>query len=220
MGWVESCACGSNYTGPSCSRCAPGYFRQPDGSCFRCDCFGNTSQLSCDSTSGECITCPPYTTGDSCETCVPGFYGSPSEGVNCLPCTCPGPLRSFSPICQLIPSSFLPADTPRGLDIECTNCSNGHKGLRCEFCTDNYFGEPSVGVGCMQCDCNGNIVLEESGNCDNSTGECERCVGDTTGDRCEVCSLGFYGDAITEKNCTECACYLTGMLLSCLNITI
>ena len=136
VNWVESCACHSNYTGPSCSRCAPGYYRQPDGSCIQCNCFGDSSQLSCDPNTGECIVCPPSTTGESCESCIGGYYGSPFEGIDCEPCLCPGEGddRSFSPICELIPTEFLPTDTPRGLDIECTACVQGHTGIRCEFC--------------------------------------------------------------------------------------
>ncbi|KAI6652285.1 Laminin beta/gamma [Oopsacas minuta] len=208
VNWVETCACHTNYTGPSCSRCAPGYYRQPDSSCIQCNCFGDSSQLTCDPNTGECIVCPPFTTGDSCESCVQGYYGSPSEGITCVPCICPGDgsSASFSPLCELIPAAFVSANTPTGSNVECTACLVGHAGLRCEFCEDNYYGDPIQSIGCMLCDCNGNIVLDEPNNCDNISGICLECVGDTEGEHCEVCSIGFYGDAIQAKNCSECLC--------------
>jgi hypothetical protein len=39
---------------------------------------------------------------------------------------------------------------------------------------------------------------------------CLRCTGNTAGDQCEVCAPGFFGDAITAKNCTACACHALG----------
>ena len=212
--WVESCVCNANYTGPSCSKCAPGYYRLSDRSCVQCDCFGNSSQLSCDPNTGECVVCPPSTTGASCESCVPGYYGSPSEGISCLPCACPGQgaSGSFSPLCELILPAFLPPNTPQGLDVECTDCSLGHEGLRCEFCSQNYYGDPGNAIGCIPCDCNGNIALEEPGSCGNISGVCLKCVSNTAGDSCEVCSPGFYGDAILAKNCSRCLCDQLGEL--------
>ena len=213
VGWVESCLCNANYSGPSCTKCAPGFYRQTDGSCIQCDCFGNSSQLSCDPNTGECVVCPPSTTGASCESCVPGYYGSPSDGISCLPCACPGQYSgSFSPLCELIPPAFLPTDTPPGQDLECTNCSRGHEGMRCELCQENYYGDPVNSIGCIPCDCNGNIALEEPGNCNTSSGVCLRCVGNTTGESCQVCATGFYGDAIQAKNCSRCMCDLMGEL--------
>ena len=209
VSWVESCLCNANYSGPSCTKCASGFYRRTDGSCIQCNCFGNSSQLSCDPNTGECVMCPPSTTGASCESCVPGYYGSPSDGINCLPCTCPGQSSgSFSPICELIPPAFLPTHTPPGEDLECTNCSQGHEGMRCEFCQQNYYGDPVNYIGCIPCDCNGNIALEEPGNCDNVSGVCLRCVGNTAGESCQVCATGFYGDAIQAKNCSRGVCGL------------
>lgn len=152
--------------------------------------------------------CPPSTTGGSCESCIGGYYGSPSEGIDCELCSCPGEGSdaSFSLLCDLIPTEFLPADTARGLDIECTACIQGHAGMRCEFCEDNYYGDPVAAISCQPCGCSGNIVLNVDGNCDNITGICLQCINNTAGDNCERCATGYYGDAIQAKNCTECDC--------------
>uniref|UniRef100_A0A7N8YBR3 Laminin, alpha 4 n=1 Tax=Mastacembelus armatus TaxID=205130 RepID=A0A7N8YBR3_9TELE len=42
--------------------------------------------------------------------------------------------------------------------------------------------------------------------CHNVTGHCQHCWGNTAGANCERCAPGFYGDAISAKNCRECDC--------------
>ena len=50
------------------------------------------------------------------------------------------------------------------------------------------------------------------GNCDDSTGECLRCIDNTDGSHCEVCKAGFFGDALALKkpgdppSCLVCQC--------------
>ena len=59
-----------------------------------------------------------------------------------------------------------------------------------------------IGSSCKRCDCNGNsdpnLIFNE---CHNMTGHCQHCWGDTAGANCERCAPGFYGDAISAKNC-------------------
>ena len=71
---------------------------------------------------------------------------------------------------------------------------------------DNYYGDPVAAISCQACDCNGNIILNVAGNCDNTSGICLKCVNNTSGDYCEVCGAGYYGDAILSKDCMECDC--------------
>lgn len=73
-------------------------------------------------------------------------------------------------------------------------------------CADGYYGNPTVpGDSCLPCNCNGNIDPLEAGSCDSVTGECLKCIGNTDGRHCERCAHGFYGDAVTAKNCSgEC----------------
>uniref|UniRef100_A0A674D4D0 Laminin subunit alpha-4-like n=1 Tax=Salmo trutta TaxID=8032 RepID=A0A674D4D0_SALTR len=65
-----------------------------------------------------------------------------------------------------------------------------------------------IGDSCKRCDCNGNSDPNHIFNeCHNVTGFCQNCWGDTAGANCERCAPGFYGDAISAKNCRG-ACQL------------
>ncbi|KAL0156030.1 hypothetical protein M9458_047276, partial [Cirrhinus mrigala] len=69
-------------------------------------------------------------------------------------------------------------------------------------CANGYYGDPAVpGQRCSACECNGNVDPAEEGHCDGRTGECLKCLGHTAGRHCERCADGFYGDAVTHKNC-------------------
>lgn len=73
------------------------------------------------------------------------------------------------------------------------DCKEGYFGSRCDVCADNYYGNPEEPGGvCVPCDCSDKIDLNQRGNCDPHTGKCLRCLGDTTGDHCEVCREGFF----------------------------
>ncbi len=70
-------------------------------------------------------------------------------------------------------------------------------------CAPGFYGNPmELGNSCKKCDCNGNsdpnLIFNE---CNNMTGQCLNCWGNTTGDNCERCAPGFYGDAISAKDC-------------------
>lgn len=83
-------------------------------------------------------------------------------------------------------------------------------GVRCELCEDGFYGNP-LGWGaevrpCVRCECNGNVDPNAVGVCDHMTGRCLKCVGHTTGDHCEKCRAGYYGNALDnalrpEKKC-------------------
>lgn len=68
-----------------------------------------------------------------------------------------------------------------------------------------------IGDSCQKCDCNGNsdpnLIFNE---CNNVTGQCLNCWGNTAGANCERCAPGFYGDAVNAKNCRECQCNKCG----------
>lgn len=38
------------------------------------------------------------------------------------------------------------------------------------------------------------------------SGECLKCLNNTSGSACELCRPGYYGDAILQKNCQRCDC--------------
>ena len=53
----------------------------------------------------------------------------------------------------------------------------------------------------MRCMCSNNIDLSVTGNCNNVTGECLKCLYNTTGSQCQWCQAGTYGNAIVQGNC-------------------
>uniref|UniRef100_A0A668A1C6 Laminin, alpha 4 n=2 Tax=Myripristis murdjan TaxID=586833 RepID=A0A668A1C6_9TELE len=69
----------------------------------------------------------------------------------------------------------------------------------------------AIGNSCKRCDCNGNsdpnLIFNE---CHNVTGHCQHCWGNTAGANCERCAPGYYGDAISAKDCRECECNKCG----------
>ncbi|XP_036906226.1 laminin subunit alpha-1 isoform X2 [Sturnira hondurensis] len=205
---VELCECPPGYAGVSCESCLSGYYRVDGilfgGICQPCECHGHAAE--CD-IHGVCLACGHNTTGDHCEQCLPGFYGLPVRGTpgDCQPCACPlsSASNNFSPSCHLDDAE----------EVVCDQCALGYSGIWCERCADGYYGNPTVpGESCVPCNCSGNVDPLEAGHCDSVTGECLRCIGNTDGAHCERCADGFYGDAVTAKNCQACGCHGRGSL--------
>ncbi|KAF1663167.1 Laminin subunit gamma-3, partial [Aptenodytes patagonicus] len=197
-GWVEECTCPLGYAGQFCQSCAPGFKREipfgsPFISCVPCAC---NQHGDCHPLTGHC-QCLHNTEGPSCERCSPGFYGNPFIGRfdDCKPCPCP----SHSP-CTEVPGSG---------EVVCTHCPPGQRGKRCELCDDGFFGDPLGQRGpvhpCIPCQCHKNVDLNAVGNCDPVSGRCLRCLYNTTGEHCERCRPGFYGDALAPDPAGKCA---------------
>ncbi|XP_078603553.1 laminin subunit alpha-3-like isoform X2 [Branchiostoma floridae x Branchiostoma japonicum] len=92
--------------------------------------------------------------------------------------------------------------------IEDCYCPDGYQGQFCEECAPGYTREVPGLIGdpltpCVPCDCNGH----EAGPCHADTGVCS-CTHNTTGDHCELCVDGFYGDAMlgNADSCQPCEC--------------
>uniref|UniRef100_A0A8B9SV76 Laminin subunit alpha 5 n=1 Tax=Anas platyrhynchos TaxID=8839 RepID=A0A8B9SV76_ANAPL len=209
---VELCFCPANYQGDSCQECAPGYYRDTKGlflgKCIPCHCNGHSDQ--CLPGSGICLNCQHNTEGDHCEQCKDGYVGSHSaEGsLQCVGCPCPLSVAS---------NNFAVGCVRKGSNMQCL-CKPGYAGPNCERCAPGYYGNPLViGSSCQPCDCSRNTdpnMLFSS--CDSLTGACTGCMHHTAGARCEVCAPGFYGDAVTAKNCTrECDCDVGAVGSSC-----
>ncbi|XP_019643138.1 PREDICTED: laminin subunit beta-1-like [Branchiostoma belcheri] len=101
------------------------------------------------------------------------------------------------------PSTGPPLNT-----IEECSCPEGYQGQFCEQCAPGYTREVPDLIGdpltpCVPCECNGH----EAGPCHVDMGVCS-CTHNTTGDQCELCEDGFYGDALlgTADSCQPCAC--------------
>ncbi|XP_051952446.1 laminin subunit alpha-4 isoform X1 [Xyrauchen texanus] len=178
--------------------CARGFFLNEQNSCLPCNCKGHAN--SCEDITGICIECQDHTVGDFCEQCEDRFLPAflPDDTFVCSPCACPLSLES---------NNFAAHCDKRGDILRCA-CQEGYVGHYCERCTPGYYGNPmKLGDSCKKCDCNGNsdpnLIFNE---CNNVTGQCLNCWGNTVGDNCERCAPGFYGDAISAKDCLECLC--------------
>ncbi|XP_047134254.1 laminin subunit gamma-1 [Hydra vulgaris] len=208
--WQEKCVSKQGHTGDLSENCEIGYNRAepgsgPFGKCVPCRCNNHTNY--CHPETGEC-KCEDNTSGKNCENCLEGYYGNPTNGHadDCKLCPC-----IFGSQCILISDH-----------IKCTNCPVGHTGDLCEICDDGYFGIPTKNVKssrCQKCDCNENVDLNAIGNCDHKTGECKKCIYNTMNGpekKCELCSVGYYGDALAEPkgNCTACKCFESGTIVS------
>uniref|UniRef100_A0A8C2ERP3 Laminin, gamma 3 n=1 Tax=Cyprinus carpio TaxID=7962 RepID=A0A8C2ERP3_CYPCA len=206
--WVEECTCPTGFTGQFCERCAPGFTREnPNGGpfspCVPCNC---NQHGTCHAETGVC-DCRDFTTGRYCDLCEDGYYGNPLTGspIDCIPCPCP----DRTTCAQVLETG----------DVICTNCPAGQRGVRCELCEDGFYGNP-LGWGgkvqpCVRCECNGNVDPNAVGVCDHMTGRCLKCLGHTTGDHCEKCRSGYYGNALAsevnpERKCKPCSCNVAG----------
>ncbi|KAL6096213.1 lama4 [Pungitius sinensis] len=178
--------------------CAKGFFLSEQSICLPCNCKGHADY--CEDITGICINCRDHSTGDFCEMCEDGHMLARSlDGRHsCRPCTCPLSVHS---------NNFAVHCDKGGGSLRC-KCQEGYAGHLCERCSPGFYGNPMViGNSCKRCNCNSNsdpnLIFNE---CHNVTGHCQHCWGNTGGANCERCAPGFYGDAISAKNCKECEC--------------
>ncbi|XP_062413741.1 laminin subunit alpha-3-like isoform X1 [Pungitius pungitius] len=141
----------------------------------------------------EDCSCPPQNTGDSCEKCSPGYYRDRSGPFlgRCVPCECNG----LSDECE--------ERTGR-----CLGCQYNTAGDRCERCKEGYYGNAAQRT-CRVCPC----PLRSPSNsfaigCKEVFGDFECvCRAGYTGDKCESCAPGYYGDPSTQGgSCRPCRC--------------
>ncbi|XP_070705268.1 laminin subunit alpha-4 [Pempheris klunzingeri] len=182
--------------------CGKGSFLSEQNVCLPCNCKRRADD--CDDITGVCINCRDHSTGDFCEMCEDGYMLAPSPdgGHTCRPCACP----------LSVPSNNFAVHCDRGGSTLRCKCQEGYAGHFCERCAPGHYGNPmAIGNSCKRCDCNGNsdpnLIFNE---CHNVTGHCQHCWGNTAGANCERCASGFYGDAISAKNCRECECNTCG----------
>ena len=121
-------------------------------------------------------------------------------------------LLLYGPIC--IYKTFILILDTTGLqeakNVEYCRCEDKYTGPSCNLCNTGYKEAPATSTTtttttttCVPCSCNGH-----SKSCLPDTGVCLNCLHNTAGDRCQVCTLGYYGDPTTGSRdaCKECAC--------------
>lgn len=91
--------------------------------------------------------------------------------------------------------------------VEKCDCPRGYSGLSCQDCSPGFYRDPDGPFGgyCIPCNCHGH-----ADTCDCNTGVCQDCQHATTGDHCDMCIEGYYGNAINghPDDCMICACPL------------
>ncbi|XP_033223143.1 laminin subunit gamma-1 isoform X2 [Belonocnema kinseyi] len=165
----------------------------------------------------EHCKCPTGYVGQFCESCAPGYHHEPPNGgpfAICVPCNCNG----HADIC----------DPEAGQCI----CQHNTAGSNCELCARGFYGHPLTGTpyDCKPCPCpdNGPCIL--LGN--NPNPICSECPAGRTGQRCETCSDGYFGNPEKGQACRLCECnnnidlnavrncnHETGECLKCVNNT-
>ncbi|KAI1284885.1 Laminin subunit alpha-2 [Halotydeus destructor] len=170
----------------------------------------------------EQCECPPGYAGLSCELCAPGYRRVNNTLMNgkCEKCDCNGHAPSCDPYTG-----------------KCALCLHHTTGPKCEKCQFGYYGDPSKGTpdDCKPCAC---PLPVESNNfsptCELSSSaiggyKCTDCPLGYTGDRCDRCADGFYGNPnVPGGRCIPCDCgpgvntsipgwcdHLTGMCAKC-----
>uniref|UniRef100_A0A3B3VEF0 Laminin subunit gamma 2 n=1 Tax=Poecilia latipinna TaxID=48699 RepID=A0A3B3VEF0_9TELE len=195
-GWVQTCTCPPGYEGDFCERCSAGFRRRAPSSgafsaCEPCSCRGG----SCDPQTGDCYSADE-TPGE--RSCSEGFYRD--QQGSCERCPCPDRTS-----CSLQAGALEP---------QCLRCPPGTFGFYCDTCREGFYGDPAGLRGaqrpCRPCSCNGHIDVNAAGSCDRSSGECLRCLNNTTGRFCESCLPRFYRDPSEMFPSAACSCNILG----------
>ncbi|XP_052778102.1 laminin subunit alpha-like [Mya arenaria] len=145
-----------------------------------CDIDGSLS-FQCDANGGQC-PCRPNVIGRTCFTCRVGYYGFP----RCQPCNCPFGL------CEQLTGQCI--------------CPPRVTGEKCDVCEPETYGYDTL-IGCQECQCNSNGVMDGDMNCEQDSGQC-RCRPGIGGRKCDYCIAGFY----SFPYCQECDCDYDGTM--------
>ncbi|CAB3408759.1 unnamed protein product [Caenorhabditis bovis] len=155
----------------------------------------------------EVCECPENFAGNSCESCATGYRRVNDQlyGGRCEKCNCEGHSDECDPFTG-----------------ECLNCQHNTTGTRCEKCKKGYYGNPSLGGelgACWPCECPTSannrspecmmteLIVAGAAAANEDDYVCTACEKGYEGNKCEVCSDGYFGDPMAENGtCVECDC--------------
>ena len=137
--------CANNTTGPQCNMCIENHYGDPIAGipCTPCPCPGIVADeqfsSSCMAENGTVIcNCNHGHIGDQCEECDVGYFGDPLGQFGmvrgCSQCTCNG--------------NIITNDGCNRTTGECLDCKFNTTGDKCQFCLDNYYGDPIIAKNC------------------------------------------------------------------------
>jgi laminin alpha 3/5 len=134
----------------------------------------------------EKCSCPPGYTGLSCEQCSPGYKQVlDTYGVRCEPCACNGHSLVCDPRCE---------------------CLHNTTGSDCGHCADGFYGNPLRGTpdDCKPCKCPAGARCTSTLNGEDF--RCSPCPVGHTGDHCDQCEYGYFGQPTAGIPCQRCQC--------------
>lgn len=86
--------------------------------------------------------------------------------------------------------------------VEVCECPVNYTGHFCQDCAPMYFRQGgNLDDSCTLCEC-----FAPVDGCDAGTGVCLNCMRNTTGDQCESCLPGLFGDPMRDISCQPCPC--------------
>ncbi|CAD5229335.1 unnamed protein product [Bursaphelenchus okinawaensis] len=135
----------------------------------------------------KCICLPEYV-GQFCETCASGFKREkPADLLSkCVKCECNGHSQN--------------CEAESG---ECF-CTHNTTGAKCDQCARGFYGDATSGTvnDCKLCEC------PDDGPCEVKHGlvYCTECPVGFTGQRCDYCAEGYFGDPVNNIPCKPCGC--------------
>ncbi|XP_041484164.1 laminin subunit alpha-like isoform X1 [Lytechinus variegatus] len=145
----------------------------------------------------ERCRCPPQYQGLSCEQCAEGHYRLPGSGPylgQCVPCNCNGHASQCDPKTG-----------------QCLNCQHNTEGDQCERCKNGYYGDAPSGEpdACKICSCPQPVEnLNFAQTCTFSPEGEQFCICQPghTGQYCDQCVEGYYGNPYQGQACRRCDC--------------
>ncbi|ETE64643.1 Laminin subunit alpha-2, partial [Ophiophagus hannah] len=184
---VEICQCSTGYLGSSCEQKDQAKTSFNLTSTFSVQsCWPGHRRVNGTIVGGICRPCTCFSHAESCDDIT-------GECLNCKH-------NTGGRYCDRCLPGFY-GDATKGKADDCQLCACPLS-ISSNKCAEGYFGQPSKPGGlCQPCQCNDNLDFSIPGSCDSLSGACLKCKPGTTGQYCEKCADGYFGDALDVKKC-------------------